>query len=177
MKIAAILLALSAAVPASAPCQAPTKKVEAPKPMAVLEWLVGGVWTADASKLGPGMQRIETRHQWSDNGAYIRFTTHFVMDTRTLKNYDGSFFWNPEQSSLSMWYMDAGNSITQGPVTTAGDTTVMTFRARNFAGEPADLRVTLTRKNNDDYNWLLEEKQPGGWRQLGSLEYLRATGG
>jgi hypothetical protein len=177
MKTAAVLLALAVAAPASVPCQGPMKNVETAKPIAVLGWLVGGVWTADASKLGPGMQRIETRYQWADNGAYIRFTTHFVMDTRTLKNYDGSFFWNPEQSTLSMWYMDAGNSITQGPVNFAGDTMVMLFRSRNFAGEPADLRVTVTRKNNDDYNWLLEEKQVGGWKQLGSLEYLRATGG
>jgi hypothetical protein len=33
-----------------------------------MAWLVGGVWTADAAKLGPGMQRIETRYlmvgQW-----------------------------------------------------------------------------------------------------------------
>jgi hypothetical protein len=63
------------------------------KPIAPLSWLIGGVWTADASKLGPGMQRIETRYTWSDNGSYIRFTTHFVTDKGELKNYDGNFFW------------------------------------------------------------------------------------
>src|SRR5258708_5470529 len=91
-----------------------------PKPIAALGWLVGGVWTADASKLGPGM-RIVTRYEWSDNAAYIRFTTHFVTDKGTLRNYDGNFFWSAEQSSLAMWYMDARNSITQGPMTMSGD--------------------------------------------------------
>jgi hypothetical protein len=38
-------------------------------PISALAWLVGGVWTADASKLGPGMERIETRYQWADNGS------------------------------------------------------------------------------------------------------------
>jgi hypothetical protein len=47
-------------------------------PIAALSWLVGGVWAADATKLGPGMQRMETRYQWSDN--VLRFTTHFVFD-------------------------------------------------------------------------------------------------
>ena len=53
---------------------------DATNPIHSLSWLVGGVWTADATKLGPGMQRIETRYQWSDNNAYLRFTTHFVSD-------------------------------------------------------------------------------------------------
>jgi hypothetical protein len=37
------------------------------KPISDLSWLVGGVWTADASKMGAGMKRIETRYVWSDN--------------------------------------------------------------------------------------------------------------
>lgn len=55
------------------------------KPTAPLEWLVGGVWTADAAKMAAGL-RIETRYTWSDNGAYIRFTTDFVSPQGTLKN-------------------------------------------------------------------------------------------
>jgi len=45
------------------------------KPIDALAWLVGGVWTTDASKLAPNMVRIETRYAWSDNNAFIRFTT------------------------------------------------------------------------------------------------------
>ena len=56
------------------------KPADTAKPIAPLSWLVGGVWTADATKLGPGMLRIETRYQWADNNAYIRFNTHFVFD-------------------------------------------------------------------------------------------------
>jgi hypothetical protein len=151
------------------------KKTEAPKPIAALAWLVGGVWTADASTLGPGMQRIETRYQWADNNAFIRFNTHFVQDRGTLRNYDGNFFWNPEQASLAMWYMNAGNAITQGPVTIDGEVMKMTFRGENFAGKPADLRVQVTRITNDHYSWRLEEKQPEGWKQLMALEYLRGN--
>src|SRR5450759_4584448 len=76
------------------------------KPISKLAWLVGGVWTADASAMGNGMQRIETRYQWSDNSAYIRFTTHFVTDKADLRTYDGNFFWNPDKETLAMWYMD-----------------------------------------------------------------------
>jgi hypothetical protein len=150
-------------------------KPPATKPMAALSWLVGGVWTADASKLGPGLQRIETRYQWSDNNAYIRFTTHFVSAQGTLHNYDGHFYWNPDQSTLAVWYMDARSRITQGAVTVDGDVMQIAFRAEDFEGKMADLRVQVTRKTNDHYTWTLEEKQPAGWGQLMSLEYLRVA--
>jgi hypothetical protein len=176
MRKALILIALLAVSSTTIWCQETAKTAKATKPISVLEWLVGGVWTADAAKLGPGMQRIETRYQWSDNAAYIRFTTHFVMDKGILRNYDGNFFWNAEQSSLAMWYMDAHNSITQGLMTVDGDTLQMTFRAEGFDGKPGDFRVTVSRKTNDRYKWLLEQKQPDGWKQFPTLEYFRATG-
>ncbi len=147
-----------------------------PRPVASLGWLVGGVWTADASKLGPGMKRIETRYQWADNGAFIRFTTHFVTEKGTLKNYDGNFFWNPEQSALAIWYMDAGNEIIQGPVKLEGDTMRVSFRANDFQGRPADLRVEVVRATNDRYTWRLAEKTGDDWKALAALEYVRIPG-
>jgi hypothetical protein len=149
-------------------------KAPAPRPITPLAWRVGGVWTADASKMTPGM-RIETRYTWSDNSAYIRFTTHFVSEKGTLKNYDGQFFWNPEQPALEVWYMDARNHITQGPVAIKGDVVQIAFRAEDFQGKMADLRVQVTRRTNDHYTWTLEEKQAQGWSQLASLEYLRVA--
>lgn len=176
MKKAVFFVALIGFVSRTAWGQDPAKITTPANPIAALGWLVGGVWTADGTKVAPGMLCIETRYQWSDNGAYIRFTTHFVRDKGTLRNYDGSFFWDPERASLAMWYMDARNSITQGPVQIYGEVMQMTFRATDFEGKPADLRVKVTRKTNDDYNWLLEEKQPDGWKQLATLEYLRLAG-
>jgi hypothetical protein len=175
MRKAAIFIAL-VAMTSSAVWGQDTKNTPATKPIAALGWLVGGVWTADGTKLAPGLQRIETRYQWSDNAAYIRFTTHFVLDKGTVRNYDGNFFWNAEQSSLAMWYMDAQNSITQGPMKLEGDILQLTFHGEDFEGKPADLRVKVTRKTNDHYNWLLEEKQGDGWKQLATLEYLRVAG-
>jgi len=171
-----ILLIAASATSVWCQGQESARTKEPTKPISALGWLVGGVWTANASKLGPGMQRIETRYQWSDNGAYIRFTTHFVTDKGTLRNYDGNFFWNAEQSSLAMWYMDAHNSITQGPMIVEGDNLQMTFRSVGFDGKPGDFRVTVNRKTNDRYNWLLEQKQPDAWKQVLALEYLRTTG-
>jgi hypothetical protein len=151
-------------------------KTEASKPVAALSWLVGGVWTADASKLGPGMQRIETRYQWSDNNAYIRFNTHFIFDKGTAKTYDGNFFWNPEQKSLAVWYMDSRNGITQGPVEINGDVTKISFRGPDFDGKVADLQVFVTRKTSDDYRWSVQEKEGDTWKELATLEYLRVPG-
>ncbi|HET9793945.1 MAG TPA: hypothetical protein VFS34_05735 [Thermoanaerobaculia bacterium] len=155
---------------------AETPRPATARPIAPLAWLVGGTWTADASRLGPGMKRIETRYQWADNDAYIRFTTHFVSENGTLKNYDGNFFWNPELSTLFVWYMDARNDITQGPVTFDGDTMRITFRAPDFDGKTADMKVEVVRATNDLYTWKLAEKEGEGWKPLASLDYRRVAG-
>jgi hypothetical protein len=151
-------------------------KTDSTKPINALSWLVGGVWTTDASQLGPGMVRIETRYQWADNHAFLRFNTHFVMKDSVYKNYDGNFFWNPADSTLALWYMDASYHITQGPVTMDGDNFQVTFSGTNFENKPANLRVTVTRKSADLYTWLLEEKLPDSWHQMAKLDYARQTG-
>ena len=176
MKKTATFLILMAVTSIATWSQEAAKKAERTKPIAALGWLVGGVWTADGSKLAPGLQRIETRYQWSDNNAYIRFTTHFVLEKGAVHSYDGNFFWNPESAALAMWYMDAGNSITQGPMKFEGDTLQITWHGPDFEGKPADLRVMVTRKTNDHYHWRVEEKQPEGWKQLATLDYLRVAG-
>jgi hypothetical protein len=153
----------------TAPKPQPSRHIDA------LAWLVGGVWTADASKMGGGMQRIETRYTWSDNNAYVRFNTHFITDKATMRTYDGQFFWNPDQSTLAMWYMDSRNAIIAGPVQIDGDVTHLLFRATDFEGKMADLRVNVTRKTNDQYTWSLEEKKGDAWAPLASLDYLRST--
>jgi hypothetical protein len=151
-------------------------KAEQAKPIAALSWLVGGVWTADASKMSPDMQKIETRYQWSDNGAYIRFNTHFVFTKGTAKAYDGNFFWNPEKKSLAMWYMDRESGITEGPVEVSGGVTSIHFHGPDFEGNVADLEVIVAKKTNDEYRWSVLEKQDGGWRELAALEYIRTPG-
>jgi hypothetical protein len=145
------------------------------KPILDLSWLVGGVWTADASKMGDGMKRIETRYVWSDNNAFIRFTTHFVSDKGTAKTYDGNFFWEPEKSQLAMWYMDYANAIIQGPIAISGETTKFSFHATDFESKPADMQVELLKKTGDKYQWTLEEKNGESWKQLATLEYVRTA--
>lgn len=167
------LFALALVACLAAWCQDKPQNPPAAKPINDLAWLVGGVWTADASKMGGGMQRIETRYEWSDNRSFVRFTTHFVTDKATLHNYDGQFFWDSQQETLRMWYMDAHSSITEGPITVNGDVFDFSFRGTNFEGKPADLRVRLTRKTNDRYTWELQEKTADGWKPLAALEYVR----
>jgi hypothetical protein len=150
-------------------------KLAEEKPIAQLSWLIGGVWTADASAMGDGMQRIETRYTWSDNNAFLRFNTHFVAQQGTLKQYDGQFFFDPEKSALAMWYMNPKNGITQGPITVDGDTTTLSFRGPDFEGKVADLRVLVLRKSNDHYVWQLEEKSQDTWKPLAKLDYLRTS--
>ena len=173
MRRAITVLALVAAVSAGVRSQEQGQSAQEAKPIQQLAWLIGGVWTADAAKMGGGMQRIETRYDWSDNHAFVRFNTHFITDKAALHTYDGQFFWDAQNRTLKMWYMDARNSITQGTITVGADAVNFDFRGTDFEGKPADLRVELLRKTNDRYIWQLEEKVPEGWKQLASLEYVR----
>jgi len=143
------------------------------KPISALAWLVGGVWTADASKLGPGMERIETRYKWADNSSYVRFTTHFITTKETVKTYDGNLFWDPAKRSLAMWYMDAKNKITEGPMTLDAELWQMSFRGEDFEGKQAEFRVDVIRKTRDLYHWALYEKTAGEWKKLMELDYVR----
>jgi len=169
-----IAVALAAASRAGLAEEAPPKPAD--HPVAPLAWLVGGTWTADCTKLGGGMKAIETRYQWADNDAYIRFTTHFISEKGTLKNYDGNFFWDPADSGLHVWYTDARSEITQGKVAVAGDTTEIAFRAHDFEDKLADMKATVVRSTNDRYTWSLAERSGDGWKPLLSLEYRRASG-
>jgi hypothetical protein len=154
-------------VPAPAPA--------ATRPIGSLTWLVGGVWRADASTLGPDLLRIETRYRWSDNQAFIRFTTHFVFTQGTRKNYDGQFFWSPATSALAMWYMDSRGAVTEGSVVADSSSFGMQFRSVDFEGKPADLRVSVTRRSVDHYTWALSERAGDDWKELAVLEYMRQS--
>lgn len=169
----AIVFGLATAAAAAVRADSAAPSTPSGKRVAPLAWLVGGVWTADASKLGPGLQRIETRYTWADNDAYIRFTTHFVSEKGTLRNYDGNFFWNPDRSALAFWYTDAQSAVTEGPVAIDGDTMELTFRARDFDGKLADMKVDVVRSTSDRYVWSLAEKTGDAWKPLFSLEYVR----
>jgi hypothetical protein len=143
------------------------------EPVAALSWLVGGVWKADASKTGNGIERAEMRYSWSDNGDYIRFNMHFLKGTQVLRIYDGSFYWNPQTASLEMWNMNGKNEVMQGPVKVNGNTVDTTFPAKNSQEKEVEFRMTITRETNNRYGWSMEEKQPNGWKQLMALEYIR----
>jgi hypothetical protein len=142
-------------------------------PISQLAWLVGGVWKADASGVGQGKMRIETRYVWSDNDKFIRFTTHFITDRGELKNYDGNLYWDPSKKGLAVWYMSASNAITEGPMTIDGDLWQITFEGEDFDDKPATLRVDVLRNTDNQYRWTLTEKQGEGWKQLATLVYDR----
>jgi len=169
---AALILASLLALPVGAQ-QKPPAQAQPQKPISQLAWLVGGVWTADASNLGQGKMRIETRYTWSDNGAFIRFNTHFITDRGELKNYDGNLYWDPTKKGLAIWYMSASNAITEGPIVIDGDLWQVTFQGEDFDAKPATLRVDVVRKTNNQYRWTLTEKQGDAWKQLATLVYDR----
>jgi hypothetical protein len=142
-------------------------------PISQLAWLVGGAWTASGPQLGPHMRRIETRYVWSDNHTFIRFTTHFVTDSTEIHRYDGNLFWNQQQATLGVWYMNAEHEIVEGPVTVNDHGWDISFRAQDASGLDAPFRVEVERKTNDLYRWTLKENVGGEWKELLVLDYVR----
>jgi hypothetical protein len=99
-----------------------------------------------------------------------------VVERGAAKTYDGNFFWNPAQKSLAMWYMDAKNAITEGPVEANGDVTRISIHGPDFEGKIADLQALVTCKTNDHYRWSILEKEGDTWKEVVALEYLRMPG-
>lgn len=152
----------------------PAGKPAAPaNPITPFAWLVGGVWTADASKIAPGMLRIETQYTWSDNRRFLRFTTHFVSSSGTLNNYDGNLYWDPAEKSFHIWYQSASGEVTSAPVTLDGDRWQMDFAGTDFDDAPAQLRVVVDRKSPDLYHWSLSKQSGSTQQPLLGLDYAR----
>jgi hypothetical protein len=159
---------------------AQTQTTPAPSPsprIEQLEWLVGGVWTADASKLPGGLTRIETRYD-SVAGVVIRFTTMFFdKQNKVVNSYAGNLYLDPNVNNLSIWYIDSQNSITQGQITTDGDDFTISFRAPgDIVGEKqlVNFRCQITRHGSDDYTWSLSAQSPTKWAKIFNLEYVRS---
>lgn len=156
--------------------QISSEKPPASLPVSPFAWLVGGVWTASAANLNSGVQRIETRYQWSETKNFVRFNTHFVTDKGIARAYDGNFFWSPSHKTIEVWYMDGNNEIVEGPVRVDGDVLTITFRTTNGEGQMADYRIDVTRMSHDRYHWSLKEKHGEAWADVLALEYVRSAG-
>jgi len=150
---------------------------QTPRPIDSLAWLVGGVWIADASKLGGGLQRIEVRYEWAPTKNFIRFATIFVSDQGPLVNYAGNIYSYGSGSSetLAMWYMDAKGAITQGNISGPGDRWSLTFDSA-AGGKTTTYRVDLVKKAANTYGWTVSSLD-GAWKPLFSLDYIRSAHG
>jgi hypothetical protein len=149
-----------------------------PRQIDKLEWLVGGTWTADASKLPGGLARIETRYDTAAGGAVIRFTTRFLDSANDVENsYAGDLFFDPTANSLSMWYIDSRSAIVQGPITVDADNWSASFRAPgDIVGkkETIDFRCDIMREGPNKYKWTLSARPDTAWTKILELEYIRS---
>jgi hypothetical protein len=127
---------------------------EPTKPIDKLGWLVGGVWSADASKLGGGLRRIDTRYEWVPNRSFIRFNTTFVSAGGASPHYAGDFYYDPSQRTLTAWYMDENNVITHGPMTVDGNKWTISVGGSG-APQNAQYIVDIVRTTADTYQWTL----------------------
>lgn len=152
------------------------------RPIDQLEWLVGGVWSADASSLGGDVTRIDTRYEWTPNKSYIRFTTDFVSAKGARPHYAGDLFFDPSLGSLMIWYMDENSAITSGHMRVDGKSWTISFRgagdAAGVAG-PVDYTVDIERMTDDEYRWTLFTDAAGAKKEVFGLTYrrLRSTAG
>jgi hypothetical protein len=146
------------------------------RPIERFSWLVGGVWTADASTLGNDMQQIATRYQWAPNKTYISFFTTFTTKTTSFVNYSGNLYVqsdpaNPGQPVYTMWYTNAENEVTQGVVALeSGDNW-----SETFVSDRRQYRVDILREGKDSYRWILMSKSGAAWQRVISLEFVRGS--
>lgn len=143
------------------------------RPIDRFSWLIGGTWTANASKLGKGMREISTRYQWSQNRTYVEFSTVFASETGAVVNYSGMIFNDPSTAATGggyrMWYTDAKGAITEGAVSPgSGDDWSL-----NFLSENKPYRVDILRQSADSYRWSLYSQSSSSWSPVFSLDFNR----
>lgn len=178
---AALLLGATVAPAAAAtPVTVPAAS-GGPAQLAAFGWLAGGVWVCDGPTLPATLSRIETRYDVAPNARVLRFTTRFVNKDGTAGNgYAGNLYYDAEQRTLRMWYIDSADEITQGPVTLEGDRWSMAFTGDGgFIGRPGavNFRVDVVRQTNDLYHWSLLAGPAGGWKPVFALDYHRVPEG
>lgn len=146
------------------------------RPIDQLGWLVGGVWSADASGLGGGLERIDTRYEWTPNGSFIRLTTNFVTKGVATPRYAGDLFYDPSADTLMMWYMDDRNSITRGPIKVDGSKFTLSFSGPgDVVGVSGSVQyvVEILRTTADSYQWTLFSDISNQQKKVFGLLYHR----
>jgi hypothetical protein len=148
------------------------------RPIDQLGWLVGGVWSADASSLGGGLERIDTRYEWTPNGSFIRLTTNFVTKGVATPRYAGDLFYDPSEGTLEVWYMDDSNSITHGPMKADGTKFTLSFSGPgDIVGVSGSVNydVEILRTSPDSYQWTLFADVSNQQKKVFGLVYRRAA--
>lgn len=148
------------------------------RPIDSLGWLVGGVWSADASALGGSVTRIDTRYEWTPNRSFIRFTTDFVSGSGVNPHYAGDLFYDPTGQSLMIWYMDETNAITSGHMSVDGKSWTISFQGDgNVVGVAGrvDYTVDILRTSDNSYTWTLIADVDQSKKEVFALTYQRRS--
>jgi len=178
--IAPALAVMFCVAPASAESPTAAPSASPVQPLDRLQWLVGGVWTADASKLGGGMSRIETRYESVADGNLIRFTTAFIDAHENVVNrYAGNFYVDPATARIKTWYLSSKNEITHGDVAIDPATVTLLITEAPEPDAPPQYRVVIAPENGlgSDYHqvyvWKLSARDGDAWKPMFGLTYAR----
>lgn len=148
-----------------------------PQPLKQLDWLVGGVWTADASQLPGGLKRIETRYRYAADKCLIRFTTEFIAASGAAVNrYAGDVYYDAPSNRLEMWYISSENEITQGTIALNGDGWQFAFESPGaIVGKNGlvNFHTDVLHPSADAYQWKLSAEDGSAWKPVFALTYVR----
>lgn len=143
-------------------------------PLAPLESLVGGIWLASlpAPKDQPSAQ-IELRFQWAENKQAIRFESAFLRGDKRQPYTDGFYAWNAAKRKVAIFYTDSGGNLTEGLITSEGDTLVNDLVSIGPNGKAEPIQVRLTKDGTDAFTNAIFLQKDGTWMPFVTVRYER----
>jgi hypothetical protein len=89
----------------------------AASPLTPIAFLTKHEWDAKLPDSPEGKKRkIHAQFTWSQNHQAIRISNQFVIDGKARPYIDGLYAWDPQQSVIVFWYVDAEGSLSKGTV-------------------------------------------------------------
>ena len=173
-------LALAPGLRADAPAAAPEPSAahappEAPaSPYAILESLIGGVWSGPIAAGKDGVPRvIELHFAWAENRQGVRFASWIVHGSHRSPYVSGMYAWDAAKGKLRMFYTDSGGSLTDGLVAVDGNVLTHDLTETNKDASVDTVRVKLTKLDDDVFTNEVFMLADGNYARIAEVRYER----
>jgi hypothetical protein len=174
-----ILLVLAALVSAcladDKTSRSATQPTEPPKPLAVLDRLVGS-WRGEHAWANSEPLRMRVVYERGVGDQILKGRSYVFKDPNSDPTlvYESVIFFHPRDNSIRFLSISSGGAVYDGTIMAQGDEITCEWKA--FKGEQiVEYKQAMKFSSNDRYQWTVWQKTPDGWVQAIDAPLARET--